>query len=155
MAGRPKKGGRTALVKSFSISPEVFDFLSSNGGNNISSFLNAFISSHMAETREMTAIRIKHLSEEIAQTESTLIHMKALRDTLQSEYNLYKEPDDLKGKARQIVLEQFHRIAGKDGLRGEAMFRGWLTGPANVHHIKEAGFANEGEAITWCRGQKA
>jgi len=63
--GRPNKGGRPGVIKSVYLSKEVNDFLATNASGSISSFLDQFIKAHMSETREMTAIRIKHLSEQI------------------------------------------------------------------------------------------
>jgi hypothetical protein len=44
-------------------------------------------------------------------------------------------------------------MSKQGAIKGETAFNGWLSGPANVGMIKDAGFGDIEEAVAWCRSQ--
>jgi hypothetical protein len=87
-----------------------------------------------------------------AQEETNAIHTELL--TLQARLNLYKAKGDTVGAARNEVLAKYWEIVSKDRLKGDWTFDGWLTGPANIHFIKEACFTDARDALAWCKAQE-
>jgi hypothetical protein len=153
--GRPRKGIGVGKGKSIWFSPEALEIIERGGyQSNLSAFIDALVKSTSDDSPEILKIKIMDLSKKYAKAQelTNTIHTELL--TLQARLNLYKAKGDTVGAARNEVLAKYWEIVSKDRLKGDWVFDGWLTGPANVHYIKEAGFTDARDALAWCKAQE-
>lgn len=115
--------------------------------------MNDFIKANMHKRHELNQLEIKRLTKEIIKEQAELQEKIAVRDMLQAEDNLWVEKRGEKEDLRPLLLAKYWSCLRANRERGEFLFRGWLTGPANVRIIKDCGFGSEEEAIAWCKAQ--
>lgn len=150
MVGRPKKAAKCSK-RSISLSPEATEIVERGGyQTNLSAFIDGLIRHTSADSPIFIAIKIERLSKDIAGFQEKLSAATMERDILQAQLNLYKErsggTDDKQRSTRMDLLRKWEAAAMNTG-----MFVSWLTGPANIYMIRDAGFASADDAAEWCR----
>jgi len=151
---RPRKDYK-GKTRSVYLSPEAEQIIERGGyQSNLSAFIDGLIRNTSADSPVIVAIKIERLSKDIAALQEKLSAATVERDILQAQLNLYKQrgsaEDQAREDARLELLKKWDRIMAKDSFRGTYKFIGWLTGPANAHLIKDAGFETADEAVEWC-----
>jgi hypothetical protein len=152
---RPRKDYKNSK-HSVSLSPEAQAIIEQGGyQTNLSAFIDGLIRNTSSDSPVIIGIRIERLSKEIAKKEEELLSMRTERDVLQAQLNLFKQrgssEDQKRDDARMELLKKWEKITSKDSIRGVVNFTGWLTGPANIHLIRDAGFQTADEAMEWCK----
>lgn len=150
MVGRPRKAAKCSK-RSISLSPEATEIIERGGyQTNLSAFIDGLIRHTSADSPIFIAIRIERLSKDIAVLQEKAASATLERDILQAQLNLYNQRspgvDDKQRSTRTDLLRKWEASAGNAG-----MFVSWLTGPANICMIRDAGFASADEAAEWCR----
>ena len=148
--GRPRKD-HTGKSRSIYFSPESEAFIAECGpGTNVSDLMNNLIRAAGEQGLVMMAIKIERLSKEIVALEEKLFSARTERDLLQAQLNIAKErktgEDRLVHESRMTLLRKWDLAKGSEG-----QFTDWITGPANLHLVKDAGFGTPMEAADWCR----
>jgi len=148
--GRPRKD-RTGKARSIYFSPESEAFIEGCGSEiNVSDLMNSLIKAAGEQGLVMMAIRIERLSKEISGLEEKLVSARTERDLLQAQLNIAKErktgEDRMVHESRMTLLRKWDQAKGSAG-----QFIDWITGPANMHLITDAGFGTATEAAGWCR----
>lgn len=64
------------------------------------------------------------------------------------------ESDQKREDTRIELLRQWDRCLSADRIKGAFYFNGFLTGPGNIHLIRDAGFQLAEEVVEWCKDQK-
>ena len=151
--GRPKKD-RIGKTRSIYFSPESEEVLAETGyQTNLSDFINGLIRYACENSPVLMALKIERLGKEIITIEERLLSLRAERDILQAQLNLYKQrgsaDDQHRNDARMDLLRKWEIV----GSQGVGMFTNWLTGPANSHLTRDAGSASADEAADWCRAE--
>jgi hypothetical protein len=153
--GRPKKYAGGGKTKSIWLSPEALEIVQKNGfQSNLSAYFDSLIKSTSEDSPEIIKIKIMDMRRQLAKVEDAANAIRTERDILQAKLNLYKAKGDTIGSARNELLGKYWDIVKKDRLRGETSFYGWLSGPANIHFVKEAGYQTADEAVAWCKQQE-
>jgi hypothetical protein len=116
--------------------------------------LNDFLESLGSDSVPILQMEIEEAQERIAQRAEENAKDLKLINFNQGKINSLVHKDDAVINAQKEVLSHFHEITSKDRLRGEAYFRSWLTGPANIELMQRAGFNNDDQAVKWCKAQK-
>ena len=150
MAGRPKKDLKHAR-HSITLSPEAEEIIERGGFHtNLSAFLDGLVRNVSEESTAFMAIKIERLGGEIARKEAELLALRTELNLYQAQLNTAKERKAGDGRlvheARMELLRKWDQANGRSGL-----FIDCVTGPANLHLVKDAGFASATEAETWCR----
>lgn len=146
----PSKGGR----KSIYLSGDALDVIERQGyQTNLSNFIDALIRNTSDNSPVIIAVKIERIGKDIASAEEALNALRIERDLLQSQLNLHKYSASAKEAVKLSILRRWDAITAKGGALGEAHFRGWITGPANIGMVKDAGFGDVEEAIAWCKAQ--
>ena len=151
--GRPRKD-RTGKTRSIYFSPESEEVLAENGyQTNLSDFINGLIRYACENSPVLMALKIERLGKEIITLEERLLSLRAERDVLQAQLNLYKQrgssDDSQRNDARMDMLRKWEATE----TQGIGAFINWLTGPANMQLVKDAGFATAMEAAEWCKAE--
>jgi hypothetical protein len=151
---RPKKPS-AGESKSVYLSPEALDIIDRRGyQTNLSAFVDALIRNTSDNSPVIIAVKVERLGKEIAQLEEQLNARRVERDMHQAQLNLHKYSSDAKQAVRLSLLRRYDEIISRIGqLKGEPAFIGWLSGPANVGMVKDAGFGDIDEAVAWCKSQ--
>ena len=154
---RPRKDAR-GKTRSVYLSPESEQIIEQGGyQTNLSAFIDGLIRHTSADSPVFIAIKIERLSKDIAGLQEKLSAATVERDILQAQLNLYKQrgasDDQKRDDARMELLRKWDATLARDSLRGQSQFAGWLSGPANVHLIRDAGFQTPDEVVEWCRAE--
>jgi hypothetical protein len=154
MAGRPKQRSKCSK-HCISLSPESQEIIERGGYNsNLSAFIDGLIRHTAADSPAILAIRMERVGKETSALEEALMLKRAELITIQSQINLGKQREsaDNKGQhdARTIILRKWESLASSRG-NLERDFPGWLTGPATLCLIKDAGFQTPDEVVSWCK----
>jgi len=149
-----QKGKRTSIY----LSDDARSVIEHGGfQTNLSAFIDGLIRHTSADSPVFIGIKIERLGKEIISIEERLLAKRAERDILQAQLNIYKQrgasEDQSKDDARMELLRKWDATLAKDSLRGVSAFHGWLTGPANAHLIRDAGFQTPDEAVEWCKAE--
>jgi len=140
------------------LSPESQEIIERGGfQTNLSAFIDGLIRHTSSDSPIIMGIRIERLSKDIAMTEEKLLSLRTERDVLQAQLNLYRQrgasEDQKRDDARMELLRKWDATIAKDSLRGSSQFAGWLSGPANIHLIRDAGFQLADEVVDWCKAE--
>lgn len=152
---RPRKDSK-GKTRSVYLSSEAEEIIERGGfQTNLSAFIDGLIRHTSADSPIIMGIKIERLSKDIAMAEEKLLSLRTERDIIQAQLNLYKQrgasDDQKRDDARMELLRKWDATLARDSLRGSSQFVGWLSGPANVHLIRDAGFQLADEVVEWCK----
>jgi hypothetical protein len=150
---RPRKD-QTYSKRTISLSPEAESIIQQGGyQTNLSAFIDGLIRSTSADSAPILAVKIKAQEAKVATIEEELRKETLTLRQYQVQLNLVSTNAKAVDSAREQLLRRWRelsRTAGRD-----RTLIGWLTGPANIHLIKDAGFDSPETVLNWLREQPA
>ena len=144
---------RKGRTRTFYLTHEAQEILD-NWGTNASEFVNQSIMAAQGLQRNRLLAEIKKKTADKMRMEGDLSIMAAEITSLQSQLAILDKTDDISKTKIERAKERLKK-AFVDRNNDESSYRGFLTGPAGIKLLAEAGFNTPNDCIEYLNSKNA
>ena len=140
---------RKGRTRAFYLSCEAQEILD-KWGNNASEFVNRSILAAQGLRRNRLIAEIKTKTAQVMALDAELSLLNAEVTTLQTQLSILDKSDDISKAKQERAREQLKKASSE---RNEVGFYGFLTGPAGLKLLNEAGFQTPNDCVDFLKGK--
>lgn len=138
---------RKGRVRAFYLSSEAQEILDKWGGN-VSEFVDRSILAAQGLRRNKLIAEIKSKTAQIMATDAELSILNAEVTALQTQLSILDKSDDISKAKQERAREQLRKARNE---RNEVGFYGFLTGPAGLKLLNDAGFETPNDCVDFLK----
>ena len=140
---------RKGRVRAFYLSTEAQEILDKWGGN-VSEFVDRSILAAQGLRRNKLISEIKRKTGEAMGLEAELSVVRAEMTSLQTQLSILDKQDDVSKAKQERAIERLKKARNE---RDEQGFYGFLTGPAGIKLLEEAGFETPNDCVDFLNAE--